>query len=144
MVFYCAATWITLACSFTRGGLQWRLPLALQVCYNPIEIGLLIISVSQLVPCIVLVAMLPLVPESPRWLLMRNKNKEGANALRRYLGKGLSIESPLVENEFRSITGAIEIERQSQISLKEIITGHDRSGHLKRLILGCGGQFMQV
>jgi len=88
--------------------------------------------------------MLPLVPESPRWLLMRNKNKEGANALRRYLGKGLSIESPLVENEFRSITGAIEIERQSQISLKEIITGHDRSGHLKRLILGCGGQFMQV
>ncbi|RJE19908.1 sugar transporter [Aspergillus sclerotialis] len=126
VIFYCGATWITLACSFTKGGLQWRLPLAL-----------------QLVPCIILVLMLPLVPESPRWLLMRDKNAEGADALRRYLGKGLSIHDPLVEKEFRSITGAIQIERQSQISLREVLAGHDRSGHLKRLILGCGGQFMQ-
>lgn len=31
VVFYCAATWLTLACSFASGGWQWRLPLSLQV-----------------------------------------------------------------------------------------------------------------
>ncbi|EMR67778.1 putative hexose carrier protein [Eutypa lata UCREL1] len=30
VVFYCIATWLTLACSFTDGGWQWRLPLAVQ------------------------------------------------------------------------------------------------------------------
>ena len=31
VIFYCAATWLTLGCSFLPGGYQWRLPLALQV-----------------------------------------------------------------------------------------------------------------
>lgn len=31
VVFYCIATWTTLACYFTNGGWQWRLPLGLQV-----------------------------------------------------------------------------------------------------------------
>ena len=31
VIFYCTATWLTLACSFLSGGYQWRLPLALQV-----------------------------------------------------------------------------------------------------------------
>ena len=31
VVFYCIATWTTLACYFTSGGWQWRLPLGLQV-----------------------------------------------------------------------------------------------------------------
>jgi hypothetical protein len=31
VVFYCLATWFVLACSFGEGGIQWRLPIALQV-----------------------------------------------------------------------------------------------------------------
>lgn len=42
-------------------------------------------------------------------MLMQNKNDEGANAWRRYLGKEISVNNPHVENEFRSITGAIQI-----------------------------------
>lgn len=37
VIFYCTATWLTLACSFLSGGYQWRLPLALQVLYSEIS-----------------------------------------------------------------------------------------------------------
>lgn len=31
VVFYCFASWLTLATSYSNNGIQWRLPLALQV-----------------------------------------------------------------------------------------------------------------
>ncbi len=126
VIFYCFASWLTLACSYSGNGAQWRLPLAL-----------------QLVPCMFLVGLLPLLPESPRWLLNHDRVEEAQEALRRYLGKDLSADDPMVQDELKSIMGAIQIERRSKISFKEVILCRDRSGHLKRLLLGCGGQFMQ-
>uniref|UniRef100_A0A8H7N0U1 Major facilitator superfamily (MFS) profile domain-containing protein n=1 Tax=Bionectria ochroleuca TaxID=29856 RepID=A0A8H7N0U1_BIOOC len=126
VVFYCIATWLTLACSFASGGWQWRLPLALQIA-----------------PCLFMMTFLAFVPESPRWLLMNDRTDEGLEVIRRYSGNGLSTNDPIVQDEYRSIKGAILIEKQSQISFISVLTGRDRSGHLKRLLLGCGGQFMQ-
>lgn len=84
-----------------------------------------------------------LVPESPRWLLLRDRDDEALSALRRYLGKGLSMDDAIVQDEYKSIRSAIALERMSKISLKEVILCRDRSSHLKRLLLGMGGQFMQ-
>ncbi|KAF2106437.1 general substrate transporter [Lophiotrema nucula] len=126
VIFYMIGSWLTLGCSFSDSGIQWRLPLAI-----------------QLVPCIVLVTLLTFLPESPRWLLMHDRTDEAHEALRRYLGKDLTHDDPAVMKELMSISGAIEIERRSQISFKEVILQRDRSGHLKRLLLGCGTQFMQ-
>jgi hypothetical protein len=97
----------------------------------------------KLVPCFAMVFILQWVPESPRWLLMHDRIEEGHEALRRYLGKGLSLGDEVVTDELMSIRGSIEIERQSQISFKEVILRRDRSAHLRRLLLGCGTQFMQ-
>jgi hypothetical protein len=83
------------------------------------------------------------VPESPRWLLMHDRIEEGHEALRRYLGKDLKLDDEVVMHELMSIRGAIEIERESKLSFKEVILRRDRSGHLRRLLLGCGTQFMQ-
>lgn len=91
----------------------------------------------------VMVGLLPLLPESPRWLLNHDRVEDAQEALRRLLGKDLSPDDPIVQNELKSILGAIEIERRSHISFKEVILRRDRSGHLKRLLLGCGGQFIQ-
>ncbi|KAF4627587.1 hypothetical protein G7Y89_g10564 [Cudoniella acicularis] len=126
VVFYCLASWLTLGCSYINNSAQWRLPLAL-----------------QLVPCMVLVSLLPLLPESPRWLVMQDRREDAQEALRRYLGKDLPEDDPVVINELLSIEEAYSIEKQSRISFKEVILCRDRSSHLKRLLLGCGGQFMQ-
>ncbi|KAL1870964.1 hypothetical protein Plec18167_007271 [Paecilomyces lecythidis] len=79
----------------------------------------------------------------PRWLLMRGKTDEGIEAIRRYLGKGLTADDPHVQSEYLSIKGALLVERESKISFTHVLARRDRSGHLKRLLLGCGGQFMQ-
>lgn len=75
---------------------------------------------------------------------MKGRSHEGLEAIRRYLGKGLSIDDSVVQSEYHSITGALLIERESKISLTQVLARRDRSSHLKRLLLGCGGQFMQV
>ena len=75
---------------------------------------------------------------------MRGKTEEGLEAIRRYLGSGLSSDDPEVQSEYHSIVGALRIERESKISFTQVIARRDRSSHLKRLLLGCGGQFMQV
>ena len=95
-------------------------------------------------PAIVLVLFLQLVPESPRWLLLKDRHEEALESLRRYLGKGLRLDDDIVQNEYKSIKGALEIERMSKISFKEVILCRDRSSHLKRMLLGMGTQFMQV
>ncbi|KAK6369903.1 hypothetical protein LTS17_009353 [Exophiala oligosperma] len=126
VIFYMTASWLTLGCSFAHNGVQWRLPLAL-----------------QLVPCIVLVVMLQFLPDSPRWLLLRDRHEEAHEALRRYLGTNLDRNDPIVLNELASISGALAIERKTRINFKDVILRKDRSGHLKRMLLGCGTQFMQ-
>lgn len=75
---------------------------------------------------------------------MHDRTEEGLDAIRRYMGKGLTVDDPSVQSEFRSIKGAILIEQESSISFMTVLSGKNRSGHLKRLLLGCGGQFMQV
>lgn len=126
VVFYMLGSWLTLGTSYLRNAGQWRIPFAL-----------------QLFPAIVHVLFLFLLPESPRWLLLRDRHEEAIESLRRYLGKGLSADDDIVQDEYKSIRGALEIERSSKISFKEIIRFRDRSNHLIRMLLGMGTQFMQ-
>jgi len=125
VVFYMIGSWLTLATSYMPNSGQWRVPFALQL-FPACFLGLLVFT-----------------PESPRWLVLRGKDDEAIESLRRYLGKGLDSNDPLVQDEYRSIKAAVMIERQANVSLKEVVLCRDRSSHLKRMLLGMGGQFMQ-
>lgn len=127
VIFYMLGSWLTLGTYWMKNTGQWRIPLAL-----------------QLVPAMFLVGFLHLVPESPRWLMLRDRQDEAIESLRRYLGKGLTVNDEVVQNEYKSIKIALDIERSSKISFKEVILCRDRSSHLRRMLLGMGTQFMQV
>ncbi|KAK4950263.1 hypothetical protein LTR10_011244 [Elasticomyces elasticus] len=126
VVFYMLGSWLTLGTWYINNDAQWRLPFAL-----------------QLVPAIVLCTLLFGLPESPRWLLLHDRHEEALEALRRYLGSGLTHDDETVQREYKSIVSSIEIERRSKITFKEVMLCRDRSGHLKRMLLGMGTQFMQ-
>jgi hypothetical protein len=127
VIAYMTGSWLTLGTSYMKNDGQWRLPFAL-----------------QLVPAMFLIGFLLLTPESPRWLLLRDRHEEAVESLRRYLGKGLSADDEVVQREYKSIRGALEIERRSNISMKDVLLCRDRSNHLLRMLLGMGGQIMQV
>ncbi len=91
-----------------------------------------------------MVIMLQFLPDSPRWLLIRDRVEDAQEALRRFLGTNLDRSDPLVLNELASISGALAIERRVKLNFKDVILRRDRSGHFKRMLLGCGTQFMQV
>lgn len=74
-------------------------------------------------------------------LLLHDRHEEALEALRRYLGRGLTIDDEIVQTEYKSICGAIQVERQSKISITEVLLCRDRSSHLRRMLLGCGTQF---
>lgn len=57
---YAIAAWIGYACYFASNeGFQWRFPLAVQVLWP-----------------LILLILTPILPESPRWLLMRGRSDE--------------------------------------------------------------------
>jgi len=74
---YSLAAWVGVACYFSGSpGFQWRFPLCLQ-CVWPL--ALLILT--------------PFLPESPRWLLMRDRNEEAWKITLRLHSGGDSVES---------------------------------------------------
>lgn len=72
---------------------SWRLPLALQI-----------------VPAIVLGIGMIFFPDSPRWLIMKERDEDSLNALSRL--RRQPPESPALQNEYLEIRASIMLENQ--------------------------------
>ena len=129
---FCLSNWMNYGLYFqgsdtTQGGaLQWRFPLGFQLVF----------------PCFVAVA-LCLIPESPRWLLLKDRHDESLNVIARLQGKNASIHDPEVTAEFLSIQSALAAERKERVPLMDVFKCRDKTQTLRRLLLSCGTQFMQ-
>lgn len=148
---FCLANWISYGMYFrdhargaAGGPMQWRFPLAFQLVFA---------AVLPLLTC---------VPESPRWLLLVDRDAEALRVIAQITGGGKPSspaesesdessgegrrpeeEDPVVVAEYRSIKTAIRLERESRVPLIDVLCHRDQTQNFRRVLLACGTQFMQ-
>ncbi|KAJ3500100.1 hypothetical protein NM208_g17223 [Fusarium decemcellulare] len=89
-----AAAWITYGTRRIPSTWSWRLP-----------------SLLQMAPSIIQLSTIWFLPESPRWLMSKDRDDEALVALKRYHGEG--NETELVRLEYEEIRAAIDNEKLS-------------------------------
>lgn len=100
---------ITLAFSGTTTEAQWRFPLGIQLIF-----------------VVIILALVPILPESPRWLLARGRDAEAKAVL-------ASLSEHDVEDEFKGIRDSVRQEMAVQASWSQIFRGGQAT---RRLLLG--------
>ena len=126
---YSLSNWMTFAFSFVPGPASWRFPLAFQLIF-----------------VIILYAIVPWLPESPRWLISQNRDHlDSAQQIIADL-EGKDINDPYVITAYTEITTTVEYEREHNVSWGQLLRGKTGDGStctIRRLILGAGAQAMQ-
>lgn len=100
---------ITLAFSRITTEAQWRFPLGIQLIFT-----------------VIILVLVPLLPESPRWLLARGRDVEAKAVL-------ASLTEDDVEAEFKSIRDSVRKEQAVQASWSDILKGGQAT---RRMLLG--------
>ncbi|KAJ3535859.1 hypothetical protein NM208_g6960 [Fusarium decemcellulare] len=116
---FLAAQWIGYGSTHANSSFQWRFPLSFQA-----------------VPAMILAIGILFLPESPRWLMEKDRAEETRETLRRLHYDGTNDDFILAE--FQEIQNSIQADGRSQTrSWSEIIK---RPSWRRRLLLGCGIQ----
>ncbi|KAI2624202.1 general substrate transporter [Hypoxylon sp. NC1633] len=125
-VGFCLANWMSYALFDNNGPFQWRFPLAFQLVFS-----------------FVVLILLPLTVESPRWYMLRGRFQEARAVLMRLRDSGYDIDSRDVDYDLRLIQEAIQDEQSAHVSTVDTLFWRDPSQNLRRLVLSCGTQLMQ-
>ncbi|KAI0202397.1 general substrate transporter [Astrocystis sublimbata] len=120
------SNWINYGLSFVGGPIAWRLPLAFQLIF-----------------CGVLLGTVPWLPESPRWLLMHDREDEASIILADLENK--SVNDPELVAERHEIMYSVDFERKNAIKWRDLLRGKTTEGTktVRRLMLGVGVQAFQ-
>jgi MFS family permease len=99
-------------------------------------------SICQIIPCILQLVFIWFVPESPRWLVFKNRTDEAYDILAKYHAEG-DRDHPLVKAEYEEIVKNIELEmNNSRRSWGELFTTRaNRWRSALALMVGCYSQF---
>lgn len=103
------ANWVTFGVSTKSGSVQWRFPCAFQIVF-----------------CILVMGMAPLLPESPRYLCVAEQYDRAAYNLAAL--RGAYPDSPQVERELSNIKYAIAVEKEDQAGWSEVFKDGGISG----------------
>ncbi|KAI6802946.1 general substrate transporter [Hortaea werneckii] len=119
------SNWLTLGFSFAPGSVDWRFPIAFQLFF-----------------VIVLFAMCPFLPDSPRLLIRKGKYDEAREVIAALQGDGATPEDPRVKTQFNVIKDILDREHMNTYSWWRLLSGRGPSGVLRRMILGAWMQAM--
>ncbi|KAF8800586.1 general substrate transporter [Phlegmacium glaucopus] len=97
-----AATWSIFGAATFQTSWSWRLP-----------------SIFQSIPSVLQVALIWFGPESPRWLISKNRNAEALKTLAYYHADG-NLDDPLVRFEYDEIRAAINREVSAKLGWKTL------------------------
>ena len=103
------ANLITLAVSGIETEAQWRFPLGIQLLFVAIILG-----------------MVPILPESPRWLLSKSRDSEARSVL-----AALSMDD--CEEDFIAIRKSVRVEQATEASWSQLFQGGQAT---RRVLLG--------
>lgn len=119
------SNWMTYGFSFLGGSISWRFPIAFQLAFS-----------------VILLATVPWLPESPRWLLAHGYEEEGVEVLVALHGEGATTMDDHILYQKEEILDAVRLEKQTASSWKDVVRGSNgTTGMAQRLILGAGTSY---
>ncbi|KAI0481280.1 general substrate transporter [Xylariaceae sp. FL0804] len=117
------SNWIDLGLSFAPGSVAWRFPMAFQCAF-----------------CLVILALVPHLPESPRWLVLKGRDDEARRVLAALVDR--PVDDRFVRNELASIRETVL--EASKGSFRDLFTmGKDRNFH-RALLAYVNQMFQQI
>lgn len=117
-VGFCLSNWINYGLYNNNGPVQWRFPLAFQLMF-PLIVALFLLWVV----------------ESPRWLLLKNREGDALKALARLHGKSHDLCDQSLNNDLKSISRAIINEKKDRAPTKDVLLFRDPNQNMRRLLL---------
>lgn len=117
------AYWLNYGMSFTGNDLVWRFPIGFQLVF-----------------AIFIIGGMYMLPESPRWLIAKDRHEEGTKVIAALNDQPVTSEE--VQLERRVILDSIQAGGIGKKSMKDLTT-NGKTQHLRRVMIGSSSQIMQ-
>ena len=117
------AYWIDFGLSYVDTSVQWRFPVAFQILFA------VMVTIGAL-----------LLPESPRWFVMRGRDKEARHVLAQLNDADPDSDSVLAD--FNLMKADLRATQENKASWSTLFT-FGKTQEFQRMIIGCSGQFFQ-
>jgi sugar porter (SP) family MFS transporter len=117
------AYWIDFGLSYVNSSVQWRFPVAFQILFA------VLVSAGAM-----------MLPESPRWFVMRGHDKEALEVLAQL--NDSTVDAVDVLTDFNLMKADLKAIEGNKASWRELFK-FGKTQEFQRMMIGCSGQFFQ-